>query len=531
MISLRPYQADGLNAIWSYFQNGGKGNPIIAWPTGVGKSLLPAIFIRDVMKIWPTQRFLLLTHISTLISQNANVMLKAWPEAPLGIFSAGLKSKESAHSIVYAGIQSAIKDPSRFGHRDIIFIDEAHMISTEENSQYLTFLATAKLINPNLKIVGMTATPFRMGHGLITENHLFTDVVHDLTSMDAFNNLIAEGYLAPLAPLRTKVELDISSVGFTKGEFIQSQLQNAVDIAEITFSALKEMVAAGRDRRSWLIFASGIEHSDHIATMLSQFGIQCASVHSKQSAEYNLKALAAHKNLELQAISSYSKLTTGLDHPAVDLIGDLRPTLSIPLHVQKYGRGTRPYEGKKECLVLDFAKNTIRLGPINDPVIPRKKGDKPGEIPIKICEACGVYNHLKVRFCTNCNTEFKFQIKIVETSGSAELIKTDAPEVETFDVNYAIYGRKQKEGKSPYIVATYFSGAKSFRQYVFPETKGYGKHLFHQWWQQRMPTQPPATTDEALQCISQFRMPRRIRVWMNKTVNGKNYPEVMGVEF
>jgi len=376
MIQLRPYQAECLDAIWRYFQNGGKGNPVIALPTGTGKSLIPAIFIRDVLKIWPTQRFLLLTHVSTLIRQNADVMLRAWPEAPLGIHSAALKQRDTAQPIVYAGIQSAIKNTSLFGHRDIIFVDEAHMISTEENSQYLNFLATAKLINPNLKIIGMSATPFRMGYGLITENHLFTDIVHDLTGMDAFNQLIAEGYLAPLVPLRTKVELDISAVGFTKGEFIQSQLQNAVDIAEITFSALREAVAAGQNRRSWLIFASGIEHSDHIAEMLMQFGVQCASVHSKQSNEYNLKALAAHKNFELQAITSYSKLTTGLDHPGIDLIIDLRPTLSIPLHVQKYGRGTRPCDGKTDCLVLDFAKNTIRLGPINDPQIPRKKGDK-----------------------------------------------------------------------------------------------------------------------------------------------------------
>lgn len=531
MIQLRPYQTDGLNAIWSYFQNGGKGNPLLCWPTGTGKSIVPAIFIREVMKLWPTQRFGLLTHVKELIEQNAKVMKFAWPEAPLGIYSAGLKSKDTAHQIIYAGIQSAIKNPAIFGHRDIYFVDEAHMISQEESSQYLTFLATAKLINPNLKVIGLTATPFRMGQGMITDGGLFTDIVHDLTSIDAFNKLITEGYLCPLAPLKTKTELNVSGVGFNNGEFIASQLQNAVDIAEVTFAGLKELTAAGETRRSWLIFSSGIEHAEHIAEMLKQFGIDCAAVHSKQSSEYNDKAIKAFKEFELRAIVNYGKLTTGFNHPGIDLIGMFRPTMSVPLWVQMLGRGTRPYEGKSNCLVLDFGKNSIRLGPINDPVIPRKKGDKPGEVPIKICESCGIYNHLKVRFCTNCNAEFIFQIKIVETSSDIELIKTDAPIVETFDVNYAIYGRKAKEGKAPYIIATYFSGPKSFKQYIFPETKGYGKHIFHNWWKQRMPTQPPETTDEALQCISQFRMPKRIRVWMNKTVKGKNYPEIMGVEF
>lgn len=536
MISLRPYQAEGLNAIWNYYQSGKTGNACLAWPTGTGKSIVPAIFIRDTMKLWPNQRFGLLTHVSELIKQNAKVMKFAWPEAPLGIYSAGLKSKETAHPIIYAGIQSAIKNPSAFGHRDIYFIDEAHLVSQEESSQYLIFLATAKLINPRLKIIGMTATPFRMGQGYITDGGLFNDIVHDLTSLDKFNQLITEGYLAPLVPLRTKMELDISGVGFNKGEFIASQLQNAVDIAEITFAGLKELVAAGENRRSWLIFSSGIEHAEHIAEMLQQFGIDCAAVHSKQPSEYNDKAIAAFKNFELRSIVNYGKLTTGFDHPAIDLIGMFRPTMSVPLWVQMLGRGTRPAEGKKDCLVLDFGKNSVRLGPINDPVIPRKKGDKPGEVPIKICESCGVYNHTKVRFCTNCGAEFEFQIKIVEKSGTEDLIKYDAPVVEMFDVTYVIYNKKQKKEKgiatgSPYILATYFCNQQSFREFIFPEGRGPNKHKYHQWWQQRMTSEPPPTTDEALQFISNFRKPARIHVWTNKTWQGKNYPEVMKAEF
>lgn len=536
MIELRQYQADGLTAIWDYFKSGKTGNPLLCWPTGTGKSIVPAIFIRDVMKIWPTQRFGLLTHVSTLIEQNANVMKFAWPEAPLGIYSAGLKSKDTAHPIIYAGIQSAIKNPSIFGHRDIYFIDEAHLVSQEESSQYLTFLATAKLINPHLKIIGLTATPFRMGMGMITDGGLFTDIVHDLTSLDNFNKLIAEGYLAPLAPLRTKVQLDISGVGFNKGEFIASQLQNAVDIAEITFSALKEAVAAGENRKSWLIFASGIEHADHIAEQLVQFGISCMSVHSKQTTEHNEKAIKAFKNFELRAIANYGKLTTGFDHPSVDLIIMLRPTMSVPLWVQMLGRGTRPAEGKKDCLVLDFGKNSIRLGPINDPVIPNKKGEKPGQVPIKICEQCGVYNHTKVRFCTNCGAEFSFQIKIVEKSGTEELLRNDAPIVEMFDVTYVIYAKKQKKDKgvltgSPYILATYFCNMQSFGEFVFPEGRGPAKHEYHKWWQQRIPIEAPPTTDEALKYISNFRKPARIRVWTNRMVAGKNYPKVMGAEF
>ena len=85
-IELRPYQIDGLNALWNYFQEGNTGNPLLCWPTGVGKSLAPAIFIKEALRLWPQQRFMLLTHVSTLISQNANVLRQVWENAPLGIY-------------------------------------------------------------------------------------------------------------------------------------------------------------------------------------------------------------------------------------------------------------------------------------------------------------------------------------------------------------------------------------------------------------------------------------------------------------
>ncbi len=435
MIVPRDYQEESLTRIWDYFANGNKGNPLICYPTGTGKSLIPAVFIQRIMKSYPGQRFMMITSVSELIKQNAEVLKIAWPMAPLGIYSAGLKEKSVAHPIIFAGIQSAIKNPARFGHRDIIFIDEAHLISQDENSQYLTFLSIMKLINPNLKVIGLTATPFRMGQGLLTDDGLFTDIIHDLTKMDEFNKLIAEDYLSPLIPMRTQTELDVSSVGMAKNEFIASQLQNAVDKNEVTYAGLKELVHAGQNRKSWLIFSSGIEHANHIANMLHTFGVDCASVHSKQTSEYNDAAIKAFKQNRLRAITCYSKLTTGFNHPDIDLIGDFRPTLSIPLHIQKLGRGTRPAPGKSNCLVLDFGRNVPRLGPVNDPIIPKKKGDKTGDLPVKLCDSCGAYNHISARKCCACGAEFTFQVKIVAKPGTTEILRSDAPIVEIFNVN------------------------------------------------------------------------------------------------
>lgn len=549
MIIPRYYQEEALTAIYQYFLNGGKGNPLIGLPGGTGKSIIPAVFIQRVMQQWPNQRFLMVTHVKELIDQNRKALLTLWPEAPLGIYSAGLKLKQSAQPIIYGGIQSMIKHPAMFGRRDLAFVDEAHLVSDEETSQYQTFFAFMKLLNPNLKIIGMSATLYRMGMGMITQNGLFTDVVYDRTNLEGFNKLLAEGYMSPLIPLRTKTELDVSDVSIQKGEFVATQLQGAVDKAEITFKALQELVHAGQNRASWLIFASGIEHAEHIAEQLGAFGIDCAPVHSKRPSEYNDAAIKAFKSNQLRAIVNYGKLTTGFDHPQIDLIGMLRPSLSVPLWVQMLYRGTRPIYAdgfdletingrlnaiaagtKQNCLVLDFARNTPRLGPINDPQIPKMKKGEQGEMPIKICESCGTYNHTKVRFCCNCGEEFTFQVKIVSKAGTDELIKAAASEpipiIETLNVMSANYVKHEgKFGKPPTIKATYFT-PYAYTEYICLEHPGMAGKIARDWWRRRHREEPPVTVDAALLKISELRCPRFIRVHTNK-----RHPEILAAEF
>lgn len=529
MISLRYYQQEALNAIYDYFLTHPNGNPLIGLPTGTGKSVIPAAFIQGIMRHWPNQRFLMITHVKELIAQNAEELYKLWPEAPMGIYSAGLKLKQTAQPIIFGGVQSMIKHPDWFGHRDIAFVDEAHLVSDEESSQYQTFFAFMKLINPNLKIVGMSATLYRMGMGMITQNGLFTDVVYDKTNLEGFNELLSQGYMAPLIPLRTKTELDVSDVSVAKGEFVSTRLQGAVDKAEITFSALKELVHAGQNRKSWLIFASGIEHAEHIAEQLGAFGVDCAPVHSKRPTDYNDAAIKAFKSNELRAIVNYGKLTTGFNHPSIDLIGMLRPTLSVPLWVQMLGRGTRP--AKENCLVLDFARNTPRLGPINDPRIPNKKGAGTGELPVKICENCGCYNHPRVRNCIQCGEEFSFQQKLVSKPGTDELIRAAAteptPQIETINVIGATYEKHPaKVGKPPTLKVTYYTVGLPYKEWVCLEHSGMAGKMARDWWRRRHKDEPPTTIDEALKYTSNLKCPRFIRVHVNKL-----HPEILGAEF
>ena len=211
MIIPRPYQVEAVQSMIDYF--GEKtGNPLLAMPMGTGKSLIPPLFIHQAMKWWPNQRFLLLTHVKELIRQNAAKMREVWPTAPLGIYSAGLGKKEGYAPIVFGGIASANNKIQEIGHRDILFIDEAHLVSPTEESMYQKAIAELTEINPHLKVIGLTATPFRMGQGYLTDGGIFTDVCYDITGLAEFNKLIEDCYLTTLVPKSTSTAIDISSV-------------------------------------------------------------------------------------------------------------------------------------------------------------------------------------------------------------------------------------------------------------------------------------------------------------------------------
>jgi DNA repair protein RadD len=371
--------------------------------------------------------------------------------------------------------------------------------------------------------------------GTLLQGGIFTDFALDLTKYDEFNRLVAEGYLAPLIGKPTAVKLDISEVSITGGDYNGKQLEAAVDKQETTYKACQEIIEYAHSRRSWMIFAAGIKHSEHVAAMLQSFGIPAAAVHSKKSVAENNRILEDFERGELRAVVGNNKLTTGYDYPPIDFIADLQPTCSPGKHVQKLGRGTRisPDTNKENCLYLDFAGNVPRNGPINDPIRPRKPGEGKGDAPIRICDSCGAYNHASARYCCNCGAEFIFTPKIFRDALNVEPMKSDAPQFEWFDVDriiYALHEKRDTEGNlksPPSIRVAYLCGLRRFDEWIHLESpSGYVRHRARDWWRQRHNTEPPNFTHEALQHQTELRQPRRIQVHMNK-----KYPEVKSYEF
>lgn len=534
-MKLRYYQQEAVSATLDFLCSSGAGkHPVIAMPTGTGKSLVISGTIHQFNSYYPRARWLMLTHDKRLIEQNAEKLTSMWAGAPLGIYSSGLKQRDTMHPIIYGGIQSVANNAEAFGHRDFCFVDECQRVNPKENTGYYETFKALHRINPNIRFIGTSATIFRLGQGYVTDNGIFTDVVYDLTGVEPFNRLIHEGYLCPLVPYETKVALNVDNVKTQQGEFNLKQLQEAVDKDEITRAAVNEAIVLGDNRKRWLVFSSGIQNAEHICDYLTYCGISAATVHSKKSDEENDKILADHKSGKIQAVVNNNILTTGYDDPEIDMIIVLRPTMSPVLWVQMLGRGTRPFPGKKNCLVLDYARNSLRLGPINDPRIPKTKKSTNGQAPVKLCPVCKTYNHTKATHCTNCGELFTFAVKITDTASSQELIAKDEKEkplpiVERFPVSFVYYGKINKGGKDM-LKVTYACGIQSFVELVLLDHSGYPKHKAHDWWRARFPGDPPeadeneTATTKALQYTSELKTPKEIKVWVNKLP----YPEVLG---
>lgn len=552
MLIPRDYQLEAHKSIWNYFRDNPVGNPVVGLPTGTGKAFQIAYFCWDALRLYPRTKILVATHVKELVDQNYIEFLEQWPSAPAGIYSAGLNRKDTRQNVIFCGIASIVKNIEAFGHVDLMLVDECHLISLADDSMYQKVINLLKERNPNLRIIGFTATPWRQGQGRITEGDgIFTDMAIDLTDMHSFNRFVREGYLVPLVSKKTELLLDTSGVKLLGGEFNEKMLDLAVNKDHVTFAALQETMQYAHDRRSWLVFATSIDHADKIRQMLEYLGVSCRVVHSKMGKKERDANIADWKALKYTAIINMGILTTGVNHPALDLIVMLRPTMSTVLWVQMLGRGTRPMfvkegydlttiEGrlssiqvsaKQNCLVLDFAGNIKHLGPVNDPVIPRKKGDKTGEAPIKICDFCQNYNHISARFCggqpyktdEGCGAEFIFRVQIKNQASTEEVMKvTDAPIVEVFPVTTVTCSVHKKQGKPDSVRVTYFHMNKKFMEFLLIEHNDFFRRKAEVWWRRRTNLMMPKTAAEAVAMIPDFEVPTHIRVWTNSP-----FPKVM----
>jgi DNA repair protein RadD len=531
-ITLRDYQREAVDAIHQWFE-GHDGNPLIVAPTGSGKSVILTAFVHGVLSQWPTERILVLTHVRELIAQNHSAMLRIWPDAPAGICSAGIGKREWNAHLLFAGIQTVYKHAAKIGWTDLVIIDEAHLIPSEGFGMYRTLLDALCSMNSRLKVIGLTATPFRTDSGRLDdgEGRIFHGIAFDC----ALVRLIEEGYLAKIVCKHTAAGINTDGVHVKLGEFVSKELEHAAMQDGLVARACDEIVARSEGRRSMLLFGCGVKHAESIRDHMIARGIECACVFGTTSREERDAIVARFKAGELRAVSNFGVLTTGFDAPNIDLIALLRPTKSPVLYVQMVGRGLRIAPGKQDCLVLDFGGNVMRHGPI-DLVRVEQRGkreeDDEEEVgpPVKACPECGTYVLIAARECPDCGYVFPIAPPHeARPDDDAEIISGRSETViERWDVTRVSYREHHKEGKPTSLRVDYEGGwHRKVSEWVCFEHDGFARKKAEQWWRSRGGKLPfPATVDQARVRIEFDELRKVVAVTVD---NRSEYPKVLGV--
>jgi DNA repair protein RadD len=526
VITLRPYQQEAIDSTLRYFELN-DGNPLIVLPTGTGKSIVIAEFCKRILAQWPDTKILVVTHVRELIRQNYDELKTLWPEAPAGVNSAGLKRREYDPSIVFCGIQSVHNKASKFVKVDLVLVDEAHLIPRKTNTMYQKFLKNLKVMNPHLRVVGLTATPYRLDSGLLYGGD---DSLFDGLSYEAgVREMVEQKYLTKLVSKQPKTRLDVSGVSTRGGEFVAGELERAVDRSDVNEAAVREIVSFGAERKSWLIFCSGVSHATHIAELVRKHGISCETIFGDTPDAERDRIVRDFKAGKIRSIASMGVLTTGFNAPAVDLLALLRPTQSTGLYIQIMGRGMRNYPGKEDCLVLDFAGNVARHGPV-DRVNPKKprKTDEAGEAPTKTCPECDSIVFAALTECPDCGYVWPAREPEIERTATTLPVMSTAIPSQWVPVNSVAYRQHVKPGSPNSLRVEYRSGMVVYREWICLEHKGFARDKAIKWWMDRMtgPGVIPTTTVDAIGKANSLLKPAEIKVQKN----GK-YTEIVGFRF
>lgn len=355
---LRPYQQEAVDATVDYFRK--QAHPaVIVLPTGAGKSLVIAELARLARG-----RVLVLAHVKELVEQNHAKYLAYGLQAD--IFAAGLNRKESQSKVVFGSVQSVARNLKAFdAHFSLVIIDECHRISLNDKSQYQQIIQALQSNNPSLRILGLTATPYRLNsgwiyqyhyHGMVRgdENCFFRECIYELP----LHYMIKNKFLVPPERLDMPVlQYDFSQVSLTSsGIFNEQELNLSLKKQQrITPKIIEQVIEYAAPLQGCMIFAATVEHAKEILGYLPQNS--AALVTAETPAADRQAIINQFKNKELHYLVNVSVLTTGFDAPHVDVIAILRPTESVSLYQQIVGRGLRLSEGKTRCLILDYAGN------------------------------------------------------------------------------------------------------------------------------------------------------------------------------
>ena len=520
MKTLRPYQDAAVKSLFNWLFSDGTGHPLVVAPVAAGKSLIIAEFIRQVHEQYPRTRIVVLTHVKELLIQNAEELMGQYPACDFGFYCASLDQKKLHNDVTFASIQSVVNKIGDFNRcPEIIIVDECHLISHKDSTQYRKFFDAVHAINPNVKIIGLTGTPFRSDSGRLDdgEGKLFDGICYEIE----MSYMIEQGYWAkPVTPaLATK--MDVSGVKTRGGDYVVADLEARINNVDTTNSCLSELLKHGEGRRKWLVFTAAVQHCKDVCAAIQAAGIAADYVTGDTPTAERDAIIARFRRGELRCLVNVAVLTTGFNVPDVDLLCFMRPTKSPVLYIQTTGRGVRPVyadgfdlstkEGrlaaiaasqKPDCMILDFGGVVDELGPIDRVTIRKKnkiKEEKEGKGPaMKVCPHCATMCMAGQHYCYNCSYCF---IELAKKAAENAVVSMDEPPQTLAVIGMSRLKWAGKNGKPDTMMVTYSTYQDAIKEWVcFNHENGSFPHDKAKSWHKKFGfnTPMPANVDEAV---------------------------------
>jgi DNA repair protein RadD len=388
---LRDYQQTAVDNALKYFRKE-RAPAVVVLPTGAGKSLVIAELARIAKG-----RVLVLAHVKELVEQNHEKYVSYGLEA--GIFSASLGKKDWGQKAIFGSVQSIARAPDEFFNDfSLLVIDECHRVADDGATQYQEVIQKLGARNPNLCILGLTATPYRLGLGWIYERAQTGEVKTEQPRF--FKQCVFElplTYMIKHRYLTVPVKVDIPVTSYDFSELSESgRMYTAAEVEEILKSQKRLTpliinniidITERYHRQGVMIFSASVRHAEEILSYLPE-GQARLVVGDTEMVDRN-QTIADFKARKFKYLVNVSVLTTGFDAPHVDVIAILRPTESNSLYQQIVGRGLRLAPDKKDCYILDY---TGMGHDIYAPEISDKRPPK-DTVPVHVpCPDCGFEN-------------------------------------------------------------------------------------------------------------------------------------------
>src|SRR5882757_5121427 len=424
MITLRPYQNDGIQAIRTAFATGSRA-PLYVLPTGGGKTVLFSAIAESSEK--RGKRVLILAHRVELVDQIVN-SLRQFNVNP-DVIAAGYGRRAGGthgfatrayHAVSVASVQTLVRRLDAYQDPTLIIVDECHHVSKGGTwSQILSRYKSAK-------ILGVTATPLRLdGRGLASH---FDKLIIGPTVAD----LTAQGYLAP-SRIFAPPTVDTSGLHTRMGEFKTDESEALMDAPSITGDALSHYKKHA-DGLASLVFCTSVAHAHHVAEQFRAANVAAIALDGTTDRDVRRMAVQDFRDGKIKVLTSCDLFSEGFDVPGVQCGILLRPTASVGLFLQQVGRCLRPASGKDRAIILDHVGNTQRFGlPEEDreweltaDVVHHKKLKKP---PPRVCPKCFASSPARATVCAECKEPFEVKPRQELTEKDGELVELTAEQI------------------------------------------------------------------------------------------------------